>query len=100
MSDSSLRRERVPPPLVEPPQAPRRGFFRDQVLRVLAGLRHGRLEIVEGGGSVAVGRADAEVPLRATVVVHDPRFWRAIALGGAGGPGQASLPGPRACGRP
>jgi cyclopropane-fatty-acyl-phospholipid synthase len=45
-------------------------------------LRHGRLEVVEGGRRLAFGPAGAE--LRAEVRVLDPGFWRSLARGTVG----------------
>jgi cyclopropane-fatty-acyl-phospholipid synthase len=46
---------------------------------VLRLLREGRVEIVEGGRRRGFGPPDSR--LRATVAVHDPRFWRALPRG-------------------
>jgi cyclopropane-fatty-acyl-phospholipid synthase len=45
-------------------------------------LRHGRLEVVEGGHRRAFGPAGAD--LRAELRVHDPGFWRSLARGTVG----------------
>jgi cyclopropane-fatty-acyl-phospholipid synthase len=46
------------------------------------GVRHGRIEVVEGGGRRGFGPADAD--LRATVTVHDPAAWRGPLRGSVG----------------
>ena len=46
------------------------------------GVRHGRIEVVEGGRRRGFGPPDAE--LRATVTVHDPAAWRGPLRGSVG----------------
>jgi len=46
------------------------------------GVRHGCIEVVEGGRRRAFGPADAD--LRATVTVHDPAAWRGPLRGSVG----------------
>jgi cyclopropane-fatty-acyl-phospholipid synthase len=46
---------------------------------ILRRLRQGRLEIAEDGRLRRFGPADA--PVRATIRVHEPRFWRALLRG-------------------
>ena len=46
------------------------------------GVRHGRIEVVEGGRRRSFGPADAD--LRATVTVHDPAAWRGPLRGSVG----------------
>jgi cyclopropane-fatty-acyl-phospholipid synthase len=56
-------------------------------LRALAGIRGGRLDLVEAGdGRLSFGTPDAD--LTAAVEVHSPRFYRAM-LGGSVGLGEA-----------
>jgi cyclopropane-fatty-acyl-phospholipid synthase len=56
-------------------------------LRVLSGIRDGRLELIEPGGRrLSFGEPDAE--LSATVEIHSPAFYRAM-LGGSAGLGEA-----------
>ena len=52
-------------------------FARSVATRVLGLLREGRLEIAEGKEERGFGPADSR--LRATVTVHDPSYWRALA---------------------
>jgi cyclopropane-fatty-acyl-phospholipid synthase len=49
---------------------------------LLGRLREGRLEIVEDGRRHSFGPPSA--PLRATLRVHDPSFWRALLRGSRG----------------
>jgi cyclopropane-fatty-acyl-phospholipid synthase len=49
---------------------------------LLGRLREGRLEIVEDGRRHSFGPPSA--PLRATLRVHDPSFWRALVRGSRG----------------
>ena len=51
-------------------------------VRVLAGIRDERLEVVESGRRHAFGAADAE--LCAEITVHSPRFWRQLLRGSVG----------------
>jgi cyclopropane-fatty-acyl-phospholipid synthase len=82
---------------VEATFAPPRGLarlVREQVLSRLAHLRDGRLVLVEagqGGRSHTFGREDAEP--HATVTIHDPRAWLAIALGGTIGAAESYADG-------
>jgi cyclopropane-fatty-acyl-phospholipid synthase len=58
------------------------------VLAKLAGLRHGRLELVEAGQAWQFGQGDG-----VRVEVRDPAFWSAIAFGGSVGAGEAYMDG-------
>ncbi len=64
---------------------------RRSVLGRLSRIAHGRLVLHEGGSIRALGTRDDE--LRASVWVHDPRFWRSLALRGALGGAEAYLDG-------
>ncbi len=55
---------------------------RAAVSQVLDRLRSGRIEVVEGGRTLAFGPASAK--LRATVAVHDPRAWSGPLRGSLG----------------
>ncbi len=57
----------------------------------LSALREGDLTLVEGSRRSRFGRPGH--PLAATITVHDPRFWRAIALGGTVGAAEAYADG-------
>jgi len=54
-------------------------WCRAAVVRRLAGLSRGRIELVDAAGSLPLGEASE---LRATVEVHRARFFRDAALGG------------------
>jgi len=59
----------------------------------LASLVDGEVGLVEGEREVWYGCASAAGPLRATVQVHDPRFWGDVAFGGSIGAGEAYVAG-------
>lgn len=64
-------------------------FARRLVLRKLAGIRQGRLQIRDPEGFWQFGGHGQ--PLRLTV--HDPAFWPAVALGGSVGAGESYMDG-------
>jgi cyclopropane-fatty-acyl-phospholipid synthase len=59
------------------------------VHRRLERLQRGLLHLVEGESRQSFGEKTPEVPLEATVYVDDPAFFRALALGGSVGAGEA-----------
>jgi cyclopropane-fatty-acyl-phospholipid synthase len=59
----------------------------------LAGLRRGRITLIEGAERLHYGVSDERCPLRAEVRVHDPRFWSELAFGGSIGAGEAYMEG-------
>ena len=61
--------------------------------RRLAGLRHGVIELEEGGCIERFGRLTGHCGLTARVHVRHPRFYRALALGGSIGAGRAYMDG-------
>jgi cyclopropane-fatty-acyl-phospholipid synthase len=63
-------------------------------LRVLSGIRDGRLVLVEGRGRLSFGQADSD--LAATVEIHSPSFYRAM-FGGSVGLGEAYRDGAWDC---
>jgi cyclopropane-fatty-acyl-phospholipid synthase len=63
------------------------GSFRRVGLRALAGVRGGRLDLIEPSGS-RLSFGDPGADLEATVEVRSPRFYRAM-LGGSVGLGEA-----------
>lgn len=69
------------------------GPLRRAVHDRLAGIRHGRLTLVDRGQPIAFGASNAVCPLAATVHVHDARFYREVALGGSIGAGEAYMAG-------
>jgi cyclopropane-fatty-acyl-phospholipid synthase len=54
------------------------------VLRVLRGIAGGQLEIHEGAERIVLGRLDPARPLRATIEVRSPRFYRQLMRGSVG----------------
>lgn len=80
-----------------PLERPRRGggllgaLARRAVLSRLGRVAEGDLTVVDGGEVHRFGRRGD--PLRATITVHDPRFWGAIASGGTNGAAEAFMDG-------
>jgi cyclopropane-fatty-acyl-phospholipid synthase len=71
--------------MITPASSP--SVFRSAVLARLRELRVGHLTLRERGETATFG--DASSDLRATVTIHHPSFWRAIALGGTVGGAEA-----------
>jgi cyclopropane-fatty-acyl-phospholipid synthase len=67
-------------------------FLRERVLQRLARLRSGALVVREGEIEQQYGSAAAPLGL-VVIEVHDPEFWRAIALRGALGAGESWMAG-------
>jgi cyclopropane-fatty-acyl-phospholipid synthase len=59
----------------------------------LAALREGDLTLAELGDAASFGQVADPAGLRASVRVHDPRFWTTVALGGSAGAGAAYMKG-------
>jgi cyclopropane-fatty-acyl-phospholipid synthase len=59
------------------------GAARAVAFALLRRLRHGEIEIIEGSERHRFGSATAVCPLRATVTVHSPAFYRALFSGGS-----------------
>jgi cyclopropane-fatty-acyl-phospholipid synthase len=72
------------------------GSLRRIGLRALAGVRGGRLELIEPNGG-RLGFGDPGAGLEATVAVHSPAFYRAM-LGGSVGLGEGYRDGIWDCG--
>ncbi len=70
---------------------------RSLVLRGLERIRVGRIEIHEPGLCLAFGDKTSAAELRASVFVHDPRFYGSVAWGGTLGAGEAYIDGLWAC---
>jgi cyclopropane-fatty-acyl-phospholipid synthase len=70
-------------------------LLRERVLGLLRGLQGCALLLREGGESlaVAVPAADARSTLRACVRIHDPAFYRRIALNGSVGAAEGYMDG-------
>lgn len=79
-------------PTFEAPLATKRPWIAGMVLKRLAALRDGELELHESGTRHRLGRPAAD-GLRARLNVHDPRFWKAVAQGGSIGAGEAYAEG-------
>ena len=67
-------------------------FLRRAVFRRLEQIRDGRIEIVDGGTRHSFGPGGPSA-LEAEVQVHDPRFYRHLALGGNLGGAEAFIRG-------
>lgn len=66
-------------------------WLRRRVLRSLAPLRHGELVLEDAWGRERLGVGDGAAPMH--VRVTDPRFYRALALGGSVAAGEAYADG-------
>src|SRR5271165_2277671 len=60
-------------------------------LKSLRNIRHGWLEVISGGESWQFG--DPLSPLRASIFIHDERFFRRAVLGGDVGMGESWMDG-------
>ena len=69
------------------------GFARRMVLARLEGLHYGRLVVEDGPERIAFGEDIEDAELRATVRVHDRRFYADLALGGSVGAGESYMAG-------
>jgi len=69
------------------------GFARTKVLARLEALRYGRLVIEDRAERIAFGEDIEDAELRATVRVHDRRFYADLALGGSVGAGESYIGG-------
>ncbi|HYL57678.1 MAG TPA: cyclopropane-fatty-acyl-phospholipid synthase family protein [Candidatus Acidoferrales bacterium] len=69
------------------------GVARRAVLARLAGIEHGRIVVEDGGERIAFGQDPEDAELRATIRVHDRRFYSDLALGGSTGAGEAYMAG-------
>ncbi len=86
------------PERTRPPSPPGRERATDRALRsaafaLLRRLRHGEIEIVERSERRRFGSVDPGEPLRATVTVHTPAFYRALLTGGSLGLAQSYIDG-------
>lgn len=61
------------------------------VLSRFSRIAEGDLTLIDGADVLRVGRRGD--PLRATITIHDPRFWGAIAAGGTNGGAEAFMDG-------
>jgi cyclopropane-fatty-acyl-phospholipid synthase len=56
---------------------------REALLRALAALQSGQVQVEDAGGRHLLGTSDPDAPLRAGIRVHHPRFYRLVAMQGA-----------------
>jgi len=90
-ADSDLIAE-APVPLIEHTFATR--LFRTRLLAMLAKLRGTELVFIDTGVRHEFGQAEgAAEPLRVTVTVHSPDFYRAVARNGSVGVAEAYMDG-------
>lgn len=68
-------------------------FLRNRTHAGLAGLLGGQLHIQDALGDVVLGKKLAEAGLHATLRVHDPDFYRQVALNGSVGAGESYMDG-------
>src|ERR1700719_68187 len=66
---------------------------RTAVLRRLAGIKNGRVVIEDGDERIACGQDLSDADLRATIRVHDHRFYSDLALAGSMGAAEAYMAG-------
>jgi cyclopropane-fatty-acyl-phospholipid synthase len=70
-------------------------WLRRMLLGRLAGMRHGRLTIVDPLGGTTVGTSDSDLEIR--IKVTDLAFYRAVASNGSVGAGEAFMDGQWTC---
>jgi len=68
-------------------------FARTAVLSRLAGINNGRLLIEDGGQRIPFGQDLSDTGLRATIHVHDRRFYSDLAAAGSMGAAEAYMAG-------
>jgi len=66
---------------------------RSGLRKSLSAIRHGRLRLIDGDRENVFGDATPEYPVSATVIVHDPSFYRDVLFGGSVGAGEAYMGG-------
>ncbi len=79
--------------------APRLSAFvaRRLLFAALRSLRHGQVTIADGERHVTFGHASQQYPVKATITVHDSRFYAAAAFGGSVGCGESFMRGEWTC---
>jgi cyclopropane-fatty-acyl-phospholipid synthase len=70
---------------------------RDRTLARLDRLEDGELIVRDGEADRTFGKATEAFPVRATLTVHSPRFWSALALGGSLGAAESYIAGEWVC---
>jgi cyclopropane-fatty-acyl-phospholipid synthase len=68
-------------------------FARGAVLARLAGIKTGRIVVEDGDERIPFGQDAADADLRATIRVHERRFYSDLALGGHVGAGESYMAG-------
>lgn len=76
-------------------QASPPGFFAGQLFRSLRPLQQDQIRVVDGGCTRSFGNSVGK--LSATVVVHNPRFYRRTLLGGGLGAAESYMDGDWTC---
>jgi len=71
--------------------------FRSLLERTLRGIREGEITVSDGGWARTFGRTTPDYPVRSTVTVHDPSFYRRAVLGGSVGAGESYADGAWMC---
>ncbi len=69
------------------------GFARKVVFSLLKRLNRGKITLHEGDTQQGFGKQTHDFPLEAKVIVHHPRFYSTILLGGSVGAGEAYMAG-------
>ncbi len=92
MSETLSETRAQPAPLAVKQTNPLDRAARAGVQRALRSLEHGQLRVSDRLGQAEFGEAVAD-GLSGKVEVHDPRFYRSVALGGALGAGDAFVEG-------
>ncbi len=72
-------------------------WLRRAVLQRLAGLKHGRITLIDAEGSHCFGQVSTACQLQATVHVRDPNAYCRLALRGSIGVGEAYMAGEWSC---
>ena len=93
MTTSSAGTTLSPPAGVTPKPHLLDGIAARASRRRLAGIRDGRILILDRGRRYSYGAPTTRCPFEATVEVHDPRFWSELAFGGSIGAGEAYMAG-------
>jgi len=70
---------------------------RSLLARTLRGIREGEITVSDGGLARTFGRTTPDYPVRSTVTVHDPSFYRRAVLGGSVGAGESYADGAWMC---
>lgn len=66
-------------------------FAQSALEKTVAGMRHGRIELIRDGATLAFGDKDSD--LRALIVIHNERFYSRVLFGGEDGAGDSYVDG-------